>query len=71
MIYRLGTADFANDQQTVRREVVIYVSGTTRYLSVRIGQAENGGRGGIRTHGELAPSLVFKTSSLNRSDTLP
>src|SRR5579862_85814 len=31
----------------------------------------NGGRGGIRTHGGIAPSLVFKTSSLNRSDTLP
>src|SRR3546814_2496366 len=31
----------------------------------------DGGRGGIRTHGELAPSLVFKTSSLNHSDTLP
>jgi hypothetical protein len=30
-----------------------------------------GGRGGIRTHGGIAPSLVFKTSSLNRSDTLP
>src|ERR1700722_7189709 len=30
-----------------------------------------GGRGGIRTHGELAPTLVFKTSSLNHSDTLP
>ena len=30
-----------------------------------------GGRGGIRTHGELAPSPVFKTGSLNRSDTLP
>jgi hypothetical protein len=32
---------------------------------------KNGGRGGIRTHGQLAPSLVFKTSSLNHSDTLP
>jgi hypothetical protein len=30
-----------------------------------------GGQGGIRTHGELAPSLVFKTSSLNHSDTCP
>jgi hypothetical protein len=31
----------------------------------------SGGQGGIRTHGELAPSLVFKTSSLNHSDTCP
>ena len=30
-----------------------------------------GGWGGIRTHGELAPSPVFKTGSLNHSDTLP
>ncbi len=30
-----------------------------------------GGRGGIRTHGTVAGTLVFKTSSLNRSDTLP
>ncbi len=29
-----------------------------------------GGEGEIRTHGALA-SLVFKTSSLNRSDTSP
>ena len=56
MIYRLGTADFANDQQTVRREVVIYVSGTTRYLSVRIGQAENGGRGVLPSNFQGVPS---------------
>ena len=31
----------------------------------------NGGRGEIRTHGRLAPSLVFKTSALNHSATLP
>jgi hypothetical protein len=29
------------------------------------------GRSGIRTHGGVAPSLVFKTSALNRSATLP
>lgn len=31
----------------------------------------SGGRGGIRTHGRLAPSPVFKTGALNRSATLP
>ena len=31
----------------------------------------SGGRGGIRTHGWLAPSPVFKTGALNRSATLP
>ncbi len=30
-----------------------------------------GGEGGIRTHGELAPTLVFKTRSINHSDTSP
>ncbi len=33
-------------------------------------EAEFGGEGGIRTHGSFE-SLVFKTSSLNRSDTSP
>jgi hypothetical protein len=31
----------------------------------------HGGWGGIRTHGELAPTLVFKTSAFNRSATHP
>ena len=30
-----------------------------------------GGRSGIRTHGELAPTPVFKTGALNRSAILP
>src|SRR3954464_12540784 len=30
-----------------------------------------GGRGGIRTHGGLAPTAVFKTAALNHSATLP
>jgi hypothetical protein len=34
-----------------------------------LGQA--GGRGGIRTHGTLAGTPVFKTGALNRSATLP
>jgi hypothetical protein len=33
--------------------------------------SQNGGRGGIRTHGGLAPTPVFKTGALNRSATLP
>src|SRR3981189_171202 len=44
----------------------------------RTGRARRQGRadqtpgwGGIRTHGELAPTLVFKTSALNRSATHP
>ena len=30
-----------------------------------------GGRGGIRTHGGVAPTAVFKTAALNHSATLP
>ena len=30
-----------------------------------------GGRGGIRTHEELAPLAVFKTAAFNRSATRP
>jgi hypothetical protein len=35
------------------------------------GEQYTGGRGGIRTHGTLAGTPVFKTGSLNHSDTLP
>jgi hypothetical protein len=31
----------------------------------------SGGRGGIRTHGGLAPTAVFKTAALNHSATPP
>ena len=30
-----------------------------------------GGQGGIRTHGRLAPTAVFKTAALNHSATCP
>jgi hypothetical protein len=33
--------------------------------------AEDGGWGGIRTHGALARTAVFKTAALNRSATHP
>jgi DNA-binding transcriptional LysR family regulator len=36
-----------------------------------LGGDRNGGWGGIRTHGELAPTPVFKTGALNRSATHP
>jgi hypothetical protein len=34
-------------------------------------EQHTGGRGGIRTHGTLSGTPVFKTGSLNHSDTLP
>jgi hypothetical protein len=33
--------------------------------------AQTGGEGGIRTHGKLAPTAVFKTAALNHSATSP
>ena len=33
--------------------------------------ARGGGEGGIRTHDEIAPILVFETSALSRSATSP
>ena len=36
-----------------------------------MGNDGNGGRGGIRTHGALAGTPVFKTGALNHSATLP
>ena len=34
-------------------------------------QCRDGGQGGIRTHGGLAPTAVFKTAALNHSATCP
>src|SRR6476469_6733712 len=36
-----------------------------------MGEQCSGGRGGIRTHGTLAGTPVFKTGALNHSATLP
>ena len=35
------------------------------------GRLGSGGWGGIRTHGTVSRTPVFKTGSLNRSDTHP
>jgi hypothetical protein len=35
------------------------------------GECKFGGWGGIRTHGELSPTPVFKTGAFNRSATHP
>jgi hypothetical protein len=34
-------------------------------------ESRDGGRGGIRTHGGLSPTAVFKTAALNHSATRP
>jgi hypothetical protein len=47
---------------------------TTFSLATRSSTAElrpHGGSGGIRTHGTREGTLVFKTRSIDHSDTLP
>jgi hypothetical protein len=47
-------------------------SGASRGLQMLLGpDVGNGGQGGIRTPGGLAPSPVFKTGAINRSATCP
>src|SRR3954469_3461517 len=42
-----------------------------RAYSIAMENVWDGGRGGIRTHGTVSRTPVFKTGSLNHSDTLP
>ena len=39
--------------------------------TIMVPDIQRGGEGGIRTHGELAPTAVFKTAALNHSATHP
>jgi hypothetical protein len=70
-LFRPRAENLATPRQPIRHEVVTHVLGTFRYLCLRAAQLIYGGRGGIRTHGTLAGTPVFKTGSLNHSDTLP
>jgi hypothetical protein len=38
---------------------------------ILLGEIENGGRGGIRTHGSLATTSDFESGAFNHSATLP
>jgi hypothetical protein len=42
-----------------------------RFAPQSLSALESGGKGEIRTHGQLSPSAVFKTAALNRSATFP
>ena len=42
-----------------------------RVIDISAVQKGAGGQGGIRTHGELPPTTVFKTVALNHSATCP
>src|SRR5437762_526100 len=46
-------------------------SGRNDGRALRSSEGEHGGRGEIRTHGELSPTPVFKTGAINHSATLP
>ena len=47
-------------------------AGRVEYVNQNNRLTQNfGGRGGIRTHGGVAPTAVFKTAALNHSATLP
>ena len=46
---------------------MIYSEGRRVAKALRLG----GGQGGIRTHGRLPPTAVFKTAALNHSATCP
>ena len=50
--------------------IFIYRAEETIFVSLSTARDFSGGEGGIRTHGSCE-SLVFKTSSLNHSDTSP
>jgi hypothetical protein len=41
------------------------------FVRTEFSELTDGGRGGIRTHGTLAGTPVFKTGALNHSATLP
>ena len=48
----------------LREQQIIFA----KYICI---SGEIGGQGGIRTHGELPPTTVFKTVALNHSATCP
>src|SRR3954447_1758808 len=58
-----------NDNRLIREKGV--ASAVRERILADSGGQSAGGRGGIRTHGGLAPTAVFKTAALNRSATLP
>ena len=55
----------ADSTSIISTDMGIYRMGTNR------GEWQDGGWGGIRTHGTLAGTPVFKTGALNRSATHP
>jgi hypothetical protein len=69
-VQRDADRDHRNDEADSAVENRLYVR-----LDVAVGNSkffnDSGGRGGIRTHGTLAGTPVFKTGALNHSATLP
>ena len=59
------------DRESLRPDSVTYVSGMNRHPCVRNGPGGNGGGSGIRTHGTVSRTAVFKTAAINRSAIPP
>ena len=59
-----GSVAFANSVEILKETQAIFWLRTSS-------RRKSGGWGGIRTHGKLAPTPVFKTGALNRSATHP
>ena len=57
----------SRERANYSRYAVTMLAGKMDSVSVK----RNGGRGGIRTPGTLAGTLVFKTSAIDHSATLP
>ena len=62
------TGQFADVTLLIVRSIVRRIHKKPNCLMISMG---SGGRGGIRTHGTLAGTPVFKTGALNHSATLP
>src|SRR4051812_7944699 len=66
--------DMRRHLTTQNRNFALYLKGLSvadRCMYIDADGLAGGGRGGIRTHGTLAGTPVFKTGALNHSATLP
>ena len=68
--YMAGRAQIPARSTTAQNGAIYLITKDIAGLFVRQSTVF-GGWGGIRTHGELAPTPVFKTGALNRSATHP
>ena len=73
-VFAADRAFLAGSTRRHYAEISLRGSGARRFYHrdlTAYNPVESGGRGGIRTHGTLAGTPVFKTGALNHSATLP